>query len=75
MPRYAAVDIGSNSVRMMVADLEPNQKMQILAEDRQVTRLGMSVFQDGRISEDAMRFVSENLARHAQVIRKFDSPR
>jgi exopolyphosphatase/guanosine-5'-triphosphate,3'-diphosphate pyrophosphatase len=72
MPRYAAIDIGSNSVRMMVADLEANQKMQILAEDRQVTRLGMSVFQDGRISEDAMRFVAENLARHAQVIRKFD---
>src|ERR1700722_6264988 len=72
MPRYAAVDIGSNSVRMMVAEVEPNQRMQILAEDRQVTRLGMSVFQGGRISEEALGFVCENLARISQAIRRFD---
>ncbi len=72
MPRYAAVDIGSNSVRMLVAEVEANQKMQILAEDRQVTRLGVSVFQGGRISEEAIRFVCENLARIALAIRKFD---
>jgi len=72
MPLYASVDIGSNSVRMMVADVEPNQKTQILAEDRQVTRLGASVFAGGSISEDAMRFVCDNLARTAQVIHRFD---
>jgi exopolyphosphatase/guanosine-5'-triphosphate,3'-diphosphate pyrophosphatase len=72
MPLYAAVDIGSNSVRMMVADVEANQKTQILAEDRLVTRLGESVFQRGRISEDAIRFVCDNLARTAQTIRKFE---
>src|SRR5437588_9567064 len=52
MPRYAAVDIGSNSVRMMAAEVT-GAETRILAEDRQVTRLGSSVFRSGRISEDA----------------------
>jgi exopolyphosphatase/guanosine-5'-triphosphate,3'-diphosphate pyrophosphatase len=59
---------------MIVAAVEPNQKMQILAEERQVTRLGASVFETGALSEDAMRFVCDNLTRTAQTIRKFDLP-
>ncbi len=72
MPHYAAVDIGSNSVRMMVADVGPNQRVQILTEDRQVTRLGASVFLKGRVSADATQLVLDNLAKWAQAIRKFE---
>ena len=49
MPRYAAIDIGSNSVRMMAAEVEPRTPIRVLAEDRQVTRLGESVFRTGSI--------------------------
>ncbi len=70
MPRYAAVDIGSNSVRMLVAETSPGAATKILAAERQVTRLGASVFQNGRISPEAMEFVNGILAKMAQVYRK-----
>lgn len=70
MPRYAAVDIGSNSVRMLAAEISPGAPTKTLAADRQVTRLGASVFQNGRISPEAMEFVAGILAKMAQVYRK-----
>jgi len=72
MPRYAAVDIGSNSVRMQAAEVVPGRPMAILAADRQVTRLGESVFRTGRASVEAMDFLCEHLARMAQIYRKLD---
>jgi exopolyphosphatase / guanosine-5'-triphosphate,3'-diphosphate pyrophosphatase len=71
MPRYAAIDIGSNSVRMMAAEVTDG-KTQILAEDRQVTRLGESVFRTGRISKDALDFLCTNLARMATAYSRLD---
>ena len=44
----------------------------ILAAERQVTRLGASVFKDGRISQDAMQFLVTTLERMAQAYRKLD---
>ena len=71
MPRYAAVDIGSNSVRMMAAEVNPTET-RILAEDRQVTRLGESVFRSGRIAKDALDFLCANLARMAAIYSRLD---
>jgi exopolyphosphatase / guanosine-5'-triphosphate,3'-diphosphate pyrophosphatase len=72
MPRYAAVDIGSNSVRMLAAETSASAPTKILAAERQVTRLGASVFQSGRISRDAMDFVSAQLAGMAKIYRELD---
>ena len=55
MSYYGAVDIGSNSVRMQAAEVMGGEPARILAEDRQVTRLGASVFREGVISPEAMR--------------------
>src|SRR5258708_39611038 len=71
MPRYAAVDVGSNSVRMLAADLTGG-KPTILAAERQVTRLGAGVFQTGRISREAIQVVCEALRRMAQTYNRFD---
>lgn len=64
MAKYAAIDIGSNSVRMLAADVVSGN-ITTLAEERQVTRLGESVFGTGRISESALASVCETLARMA----------
>jgi len=72
MPRYAAVDIGSNSVRMLAAEVDNSGHTRVLAEERDVTRLGASVFQYGRISEDASELACEVLSRMAQTYRKLD---
>src|SRR6185437_15232244 len=62
MARYAAIDIGSNSVRMLAADVTQGET-RVLAEDRQVTRLGESVFRSGQISKEALDFLCATLAR------------
>lgn len=68
MARFAAVDIGSNSMRLLVADVQPDGKLIRLAEDRQVTRLGESVFSKGILSEEAIRLTEEVLTRFRTTV-------
>jgi exopolyphosphatase/guanosine-5'-triphosphate,3'-diphosphate pyrophosphatase len=70
--RYAAVDIGSNSTRMLAAEVLPGEAPRTLAAEREVTRLGLSVFRDGRISADAMESVVSLLARMAAIYRRLE---
>ncbi len=72
MPRFAAIDIGSNSVRMEVAEVEPGQPPRVLASERQVTRLGASVFRGGRVSQEALEYLCGVLTSMAAVYRKLD---
>jgi exopolyphosphatase/guanosine-5'-triphosphate,3'-diphosphate pyrophosphatase len=72
MPRYAAIDIGSNSLRMEAAEVTPGMPPKILASDRQVTRLGESVFSTGKVSADAVAAVCKVLAAMAQQYRKLE---
>src|SRR4051812_34021929 len=71
MPRYAAVDIGSNSVRMVAAEVAGGQT-KTLTEDREVTRLGESVFRSGQISAEALQFLLATLSRMAGTYSKLD---
>jgi exopolyphosphatase/guanosine-5'-triphosphate,3'-diphosphate pyrophosphatase len=73
VPRYAAIDIGSNSIRMEAAEVVPGQPVRILASDREVTRLGESVFRTGVVSEEALRATCSVLVRMAALYRKLDA--
>jgi exopolyphosphatase / guanosine-5'-triphosphate,3'-diphosphate pyrophosphatase len=70
VPRYAAIDIGSNSIRMEAAEVLPGQTPRILVSDREVTRLGESVFRNGAVSEEAIYATCVVLARMAELYRK-----
>ena len=72
VPRYAAIDIGSNSIRMEAAEVAPGQPARILASDREVTRLGESVFRTGSVSEEAIQATCAVLGRMADLYRKLD---
>lgn len=72
MPLYAAIDIGSNSIRMLAAEAKANGEIETLAEDREVVRLGESVFRTGAISAGAMAEACAVLERMAQAYRKMD---
>jgi len=62
MPTFAAVDIGSNSCRLKIADVQQH-KLHTLYEDREVTRLGASVFETGVISPESMASTIRALKR------------
>ena len=69
MPRYAAFDIGSNSVRMMAADVDAHGRFDVLASERQVTRLGAGVFRNGLIEPATLDSLCEVLARMNERVR------
>ena len=60
---YAAVDIGSNSVRLKIASAR-HHRLKTLHEDREITRLGEGVFESGVVSPEAM-------ANTVRVLRRF----
>src|SRR6266700_3815378 len=63
MPTFAAVDIGSNSVRLKIARLQSG-RLRALHEDREVTRLGEGVFGTGFLTPDS-------IAETVKVLRRF----
>jgi exopolyphosphatase/guanosine-5'-triphosphate,3'-diphosphate pyrophosphatase len=63
MPTFAAVDIGANSVRLKIARFV-KRRMEVLHEDREVVRLGASVFSTGLLSPPAM-------AQTVKVLQRF----
>ncbi len=63
MPTFAAVDVGSNSVRLKIARLQGG-RLRPLHEDREVTRLGEGVFRSGFLTP-------ESIAETVKVLRRF----
>jgi exopolyphosphatase/guanosine-5'-triphosphate,3'-diphosphate pyrophosphatase len=68
MPTFAAIDIGSNSCRLKIAKVVAHQ-LRTLHEDREVTRLGASVFESGLISPEAMAATLRALKRFQRAVQ------
>jgi exopolyphosphatase/guanosine-5'-triphosphate,3'-diphosphate pyrophosphatase len=68
MLTFAAIDIGSNSVRLKIASVE-RHRLKTLYEDREVVRLGESVFQTGVISPEAMANTIRALKRFQKAVQ------
>ena len=74
MQTLAAVDIGSNSCRLKIARIE-NHRLKVLHEDREVTRLGASVFESGMISPEAMANTLRALKRFYKAVQQAGADR
>ena len=68
MPTFAAIDIGSNSCRLKIAKVVAHQ-LRTLHEDREVTRLGGSVFASGLVSPEAMASTLRALKRFQRAVQ------
>ncbi len=66
--RTAVVDIGSNTTRLYIADVEDGRITDELERRTKVTRLGAGVDKDGRLSDEAMQRVYETLDTYKQLI-------
>ncbi|MCM0081396.1 Ppx/GppA family phosphatase [Geomonas sp. Red32] len=68
LPRLAAIDIGTNSIRSIVIESLPNGKYRILDDERVLVRLGEGLNQSGKISEAAGDRAIEALTRQKKII-------
>lgn len=65
---FAAIDIGSNSCRLKIARVAQH-RLRVVHEDREVTRLGASVFEAGLVSPDAMASTLRALKRFYKAVQ------
>jgi exopolyphosphatase/guanosine-5'-triphosphate,3'-diphosphate pyrophosphatase len=69
MTRVAVVDIGTNSTRLLIADVDPSTgAVEELLRRSQVTRLGEGVDAGGSLSEEAIARVLGTLADYRDAI-------
>jgi len=54
MPRYAVIDVGTNSVKFNISERRPDGTWQTLVDRAEITRLGEGLEKTGEISHDAM---------------------
>ncbi len=54
MAKLAVIDIGTNSVHMVLAEILPDADYKILDRFKDMTRLGNGAFATRRLSDDAI---------------------
>jgi len=69
MSRLAAVDVGTNSVLLLVAERGPDGGLRPVREEVEITRLGRGVDRTGVLSDEGMEATLEVLARFAALAR------
>jgi len=62
-PRFAAIDVGTNSIRLVVAEVDGAASYRVLDEERAQTRLGEGLYTTGVLGAEPMRRSLEALER------------
>jgi exopolyphosphatase/guanosine-5'-triphosphate,3'-diphosphate pyrophosphatase len=73
--RLAAIDVGSNTILLTVAEPEPQNRLRIVEEAEDQPRLGAGLGANGRLQDDAMRRALETLTRMRNTCRRLNAHR
>ncbi|MDO9379175.1 MAG: Ppx/GppA phosphatase family protein [Nocardioidaceae bacterium] len=74
MTRVAAIDCGTNSIRLLVADVRGDHKDD-LVRDMRIVRLGQGVDRTGRLDPEALRRTLDACAEYAGTIADLGAER
>lgn len=72
--RYAAIDIGTVTCRMLVADVDEQGRLHELDREYVITNLGDGVDASGMLKPEAMRRVADAVASFQHVLENFEEP-
>ncbi len=67
----AAIDIGSNAVRMVVGQVLPDGKLEVLERMQRAVRLGQDTFLAGRLSQRTMSAAVSVLRNYRRVLETY----
>jgi exopolyphosphatase/guanosine-5'-triphosphate,3'-diphosphate pyrophosphatase len=74
--RVAAIDCGTNSLRLLVADVDPGSGTLVdLHRQMEIVRLGEGVDRTGRLADDALARTFAVCDRYAETLRDLDATR
>ena len=68
--RIAAIDIGTNSIHMVIARAVRHTEFAVLDREREVVQVGRGSFESGRLRQDAIKRTVEALRRFVQLARR-----
>jgi len=71
--RIAVADVGTNSTRLLIADVDDGRVTAELERRTKVTRLGAGVDKDGTLREDAMERVYATLSEYHELVGDADT--
>jgi exopolyphosphatase/guanosine-5'-triphosphate,3'-diphosphate pyrophosphatase len=69
MPKIAAIDIGSNAIRMAVAEVLPGGKPEVLKSYREPVRLGADVFTSGQVGPETLNAALAALNKYQAIMK------
>lgn len=79
MPRVAAIDCGTNSIRLLVADVtasvDGRRELRDVHRDMRIVRLGQGVDATGRLADEALNRTREALVEYADAARRAGAER
>jgi exopolyphosphatase/guanosine-5'-triphosphate,3'-diphosphate pyrophosphatase len=67
--RLAAVDLGTNSVHMVIADVSGDGRIVVVDRVKEMVRLGRHAFTSGRLSRETMDMASRTLRTFTRLAR------
>lgn len=70
--RFAAIDVGSNAIRMVISDWDGHH-FEAIHKYRFPIRLGAEVFEKGKISSKILKASARTFQKFAQVAKKYDT--
>jgi len=74
--RVAAVDCGTNSIRLLVADISPDGESLVDVDRRmEIVRLGQGVDETGRFAPEALERTLAACRRYAELVRRLGAQR
>ena len=68
--RYAAIDVGTNSVKLHVAELLDDGEWRTVVDRSEMTRLGEGIHETGRLGEQPLRRTVDAIAELADQARR-----
>lgn len=73
--RVAAIDIGTNTILMLVADVSGEGVLSVVRDEHAIARLGQGVDRERRISPEAIGRADDVLRRHLDLARELKAVR
>jgi exopolyphosphatase / guanosine-5'-triphosphate,3'-diphosphate pyrophosphatase len=67
--RLAAIDIGTNSIKLLVAAVEKDGTLEVLSREKSLVRLGSETLSTGRLSADAIEAAASTVEQFLRSIR------
>ena len=74
MKNIASIDIGSNTVRLLILESTGDQKFNLLVSKRNITRLGEGIDAQGKLTEHRMQTTLKVLSRFRQICLENGDP-